>query len=147
MDNLSRIVVPAHLSSLQKSIDFVSSFSHKAGFDLKRIREVELCVEEVLVNIFHYAYPGAPGEVAVSCRIDPGKSLLIEIEDAGIPFNILSASDPDIKANIDERQIGGLGIFFVRQLMDGVEYRRVDNKNFLFLLAKLPAQPENRNCL
>jgi len=145
MDDLSHIVVPAQLSSLQKSIDFVSSFSQKTGFDLKRTREVELCVEEVLVNIFHYAYPGTQGEVAISCRTDPGKSLLIEIEDAGIPFDILSAGEPDITANIDERQIGGLGIFFVRQLMDRVEYRRRDNKNVLSLLAKLPSGQERQN--
>ena len=144
-NNLPHIVVPAHLPSLQKSIAFVSSCAKAAGFDSKRIREIELCVEEVLVNIFNYAYPGDGGQVTIACRRGADGNLVVRIQDEGIPFNILSASDPDITANIDERQIGGLGIFFVRQLMDGVEYRREANRNILTLSVKPPAPPERSN--
>jgi serine/threonine-protein kinase RsbW len=130
-DNAQHIVVPAHMKSLQKTITFVSSFAKGQGFDPQRLNEIELCVEEVLVNIFAYAYPGAPGEVEISCRSGPEGALTIEIVDSGIPFNILSTDDPDISLNIDERHVGGLGIYFVKQLMDRVEYRRENNKNFL----------------
>jgi anti-sigma regulatory factor (Ser/Thr protein kinase) len=132
--NAYNIVVPAHLKSLQKSIDFVSSFTRELGFDPQRLSEIELCVEEVLVNIFNYAYPGEPGSVEITCRSGPEGTLTIEIVDSGIPFNILSSDDPDISLNIDERHIGGLGIYFVKQLMDRVEYRRENNKNFLSMI-------------
>jgi len=133
-DNLQRIVVPAQLKSLQKSIAFVSSFTRKLGFDSRRLSEIELCVEEVLVNIFNYAYPGEPGEVEISCHSAPEGTLTIRIVDSGIPFNVLSSDDPDISLSIDERHIGGLGIYFVKQLMDRVEYHRENNKNVLSLI-------------
>ena len=133
-DNVQNIVVLAHLSSLQKSVAFVSSFTRNLGFDPRRLSEIELCVEEILVNIFNYAYPGESGEVKISCRSGPGGTLTIEIVDSGIPFNILSSDDPDVSLNIDERHIGGLGIYFVKQLMDRVEYRRENNKNVLLLI-------------
>lgn len=133
-DNVQSIVVPAHLNSLQKSVAFVSSFTRKLGFDSRRLSEIDLCVEEVLVNIFNYAYHGEQGEVEISCRSGPEGTLTVKIVDSGIPFNILSSDDPDISANIDERHIGGLGIYFVKQLMDRVEYRRENNKNILSLI-------------
>jgi serine/threonine-protein kinase RsbW len=133
-DNVKNIVVPAQLESLQKSIAFVSSFTRELGFDPRRLSEIELCVEEVLVNIFNYAYPGEPGEVEISCCSGPEGALTIEIVDSGIPFNILSSDDPDISLNIDERHIGGLGIYFVKQLMDRVEYRRENNMNILSMI-------------
>lgn len=133
-DNVQNIVVPAHLESLQKSIAFVSSFTRELGFDPGRLSEIELCVEEVLVNIFNYAYPGETGEVEISCRSGPEGVLTIEIVDSGIPFDILSSDDPDISLTIDERNVGGLGIYFVKQLMDRVEYRRENNKNYLSMI-------------
>jgi serine/threonine-protein kinase RsbW len=133
-DRVHNIVVPAHLKSLQKSVAFVSSFTRELGFDPRRLSEIELCVEEVLVNIFNYAYPDEPGEVEISCHSGPEGTLTIEIVDSGIPFNILSSDDPDISLNIDERHVGGLGIYFVKQLMDRVEYRRENNKNFLSMI-------------
>jgi len=133
-DNVESIVVPAHLKSLQKSVTFVSSFTGNLGFDHRRLSEIELCVEEILVNIFNYAYPGEPGEVEIFCSSSPGGTLTIKIVDSGIPFNILSSNDPDISLNIDERHIGGLGIYFVKQLMDRVEYSRENNKNVLLLI-------------
>ncbi|HOD97696.1 MAG TPA: ATP-binding protein [Syntrophales bacterium] len=142
MDTSTGIVVPAQLVYLQKMLDFVTSFTKKAGFDLKRIHEIELCVEEVLVNIFNYAYPATTGDVALVFQPGPEDTLEIRIQDTGIPFNILSVNDPDINAGIDERQIGGLGIFFVRQLMDRVEYRRDHDRNILSLFVKMPPQRE-----
>ena len=133
-DRIQHIVVPAHLSSLQKSVDFVSSLTRKQGFDAKRLSEIELCVEEILVNIFHYAYPDKQGEVEIFCQADPEGAFTIKIVDSGIPFDILSSDDPDISVNIDERQIGGLGIYFVKKLMDRVEYHRENNKNILCLI-------------
>jgi serine/threonine-protein kinase RsbW len=112
-DNVQTIVVPAHMKSLQKSIAFVLSFTKGLGFDPLRLGEIELCVEEILVNIFTYAYPGEPGEVEISCRSGPEGALTIEIVDAGIPFNILSSDDPDISLGIDEMNVTLAGWVFI----------------------------------
>jgi len=69
------------------------------------------------VNIFSYAYPDRLGDVAIVCRPGEAGSLLVEIADDGIPFNILTRDEPNLDTGIEERRIGGLGIFFVRQLV------------------------------
>ncbi|HOF04915.1 MAG TPA: ATP-binding protein [Syntrophales bacterium] len=145
MESPTSLVVPAEIASLKQAIDFVSRKIEHAGFELKRIREIELCVEEVLVNIFQYAYPGSIGNVVITCHPKKDGTFVIEIQDTGIPFNILSVDEPDIKASIDERHIGGLGIFFVRQLIDRVEYRREEDKNILSLLIDIPGRQKDRD--
>ncbi|MDI9569341.1 MAG: ATP-binding protein [Pseudomonadota bacterium] len=142
MDAPTGIVAPAQLAYLQRMLDFVVSFTEKAGFDLKRIREIELCVEEALVNIFNYAYPTATGEVELTLLPGPENTLEIRIQDRGTPFDIFSVQEPDLDADIEERRIGGLGIFLVRRLMDRVEYRRDGDRNILSLFAKLPPPRE-----
>lgn len=130
------ITLPANLDSLYKSMDFVSSCAREQGFSSKRVSEIELALEEILVNIFNYAYKesGRDGTVEITCKLVDTQSFVIEIADSGIPFNILSVREPDTNAQIDERPIGGLGVFFVKQLMDDIQYRREAEKNILTLV-------------
>lgn len=130
------ITLPANLDSLYKSMDFVSSCAREEGFSSERVSEIELALEEILVNIFNYAYKesGLDGTVEITCKLANTKSFVIEITDSGIPFNILSVREPDTTAQIDERPIGGLGVFFVKQLMDDIQYRREAEKNILTLV-------------
>ena len=127
------IRAPAVLDSLHPLTDFVASCARRQGAAETRIREIELVLEELLVNIFNYAYPDRPGDVEIVCSLDDAGRLLVEIADEGIPFNILSWSDPDLDAGIEERKIGGLGVFFVKQLVQEIRYRRDDGKNILTL--------------
>lgn len=136
MKLLSRKTWPARLDSLYESLAFVLSCAREHGFGDDRLSELELVMEEVLVNIFKYAYRGMePGTVAISCSDHDG-SLVVEVVDSGVPFNLLATSDPDVTAGLDERAIGGLGIFFVKQLMDDVQYRREEELNRLTLVAR-----------
>jgi anti-sigma regulatory factor (Ser/Thr protein kinase) len=130
------IILPANLDSLYKSMDFVSSCAREQGFNSKRVSEIELAMEEILVNIFNYAYKesGRDGTVEITCKLADKQSFVIEIADSGVPFNILSVREPDTSAQIDERPIGGLGVFFVKQLMDDIQYRREAEKNILTLV-------------
>jgi anti-sigma regulatory factor (Ser/Thr protein kinase) len=89
------------------------------------------------VNIFEYSYAEKNGNVEVVCKLDAG-NFVIEIIDSGIPFNILTAKEPDITSGISERSIGGLGIFLIRKLMDDVRYRREGDRNILTLVVKKP---------
>jgi anti-sigma regulatory factor (Ser/Thr protein kinase) len=132
------ITLPAKLDSLYDFMDFVSSCAREQGFSNKRVSEIELALEEILVNIFKYAYKDCSldGEIEITCKLACANSFVIEIVDSGMPFDILSVREPDITADIDERQIGGLGIFFVKQLMDDVQYRREEDRNKLTLVIK-----------
>ena len=92
-----------------------------------------LACEEIIVNIISYAYPvGVEGYIRIDV-IETQGELCIEIEDGGIPFNPVEKEEPDITLKLEEREIGGLGIFLVLRLMDVVEYRREGGQNKLVL--------------
>lgn len=95
---------------------------------------VRLACEEIVVNILHYAY-AEPSEGYVGIDIfSDRKELRIGIRDGGRPFNPLEREQPDTTLGADEREIGGLGIFLVRQVMDKVCYVREDGENRLLLI-------------
>lgn len=94
--------------------------------------KIRLSVEEAVVNVCNYAYQGGIGWMEVATNLSPdGLSLSIEMRDAGIPFNPLDKDDPDVTLDADEREIGGLGIFLCKQLMDDISYRYEDGCNIL----------------
>lgn len=91
-----------------------------------------IAVEEIFVNIAHYAYGGKPGEAVIGLDVIPNpKSCRVVFRDKGVPYNPLEKADPDITLSAEERQIGGLGIYMVKQSMDKVEYRYEDGCNIL----------------
>jgi len=123
----------AKLANLYPLLGFVTSCARRHGADQERVREIELVMEELLVNIFNYAYPDREGDVTILCRPADDGRLLVEIADDGVPFNILTRAEPDRDIGIEERSIGGLGIFFVRRLVPEIGYRREDGRNILTL--------------
>jgi serine/threonine-protein kinase RsbW len=132
---LKTIKVPAKLENLHACMSLVSSCAENQEFDSKRISEIELATEEALVNIFNYAYQENIGNVEISCFLDDN-ALRIEFVDFGVPFDMLKTHDPNLSANIDERKIGGLGIFMIKKLMDDVKYKREAGKNILTLIVR-----------
>lgn len=97
---------------------------------------IRLACEEVVVNIISYAYPSsAEGYVELDIA-DEGGELRIEICDGGSPFNPIEKEAPDVTQRLEDRDIGGLGIYLVFQTMDRVTYRHEDGKNKLVLTKK-----------
>lgn len=95
--------------------------------------KVRLCVEEVEENILSYS-----GTTWVSIQAEEENNcLVICFKDGGTPFDPLAKDDPDINASIEEREIGGLGIFICKQMMDSVEYRHENGSNILIMKLKL----------
>lgn len=135
---MSSMQLPARLENMELLVQFISGNAGKLGFSGKRIKEIELAAEEALVNIINYAYPDRQGDVKVTCMQHPSKTFVIEIEDTGIAFDMLSLKDPDISAGIYDREIGGLGVFLIRKLMDEVHYHRKNGKNILNLIVHIP---------
>lgn len=135
MPVLSKIKLPARMDSLHALMEFAAVCAKRQDFSPDRISEIELAVEEVLVNIINYAYPQGEGQIEITCSSDSRDQITFEIVDSGIAFNMLAYSDPDTTEEIEERRIGGLGIFFVKQLMDDVQYRRESDRNILTIAA------------
>lgn len=124
----------AKLDNLREILGFIHAEAALNGFDESTINKIELASEEVLVNIMQYGYPTHEGQIIVDCQIS-GKGIRIEIRDQGIPFNPLeSAPELDVDAPLEERKIGGCGIFFITTLMDEVKYNREDEMNVLTLV-------------
>ncbi|MBO7069405.1 MAG: ATP-binding protein [Bacteroidaceae bacterium] len=98
---------------------------------------VGLAVEEAVVNVMRYAYPeGTKGEIRVTASVCDGK-LTFQISDDGKPFDPTAAEGPDITLSAQQRPIGGLGIFLMRQYMDAMSYKRMNDCNILFLAKNL----------
>ncbi len=133
MNVTTRKILPATLDHLYEAMEFVIFFAEEQGFPPNRIMELELSLEEALVNIIRYAYPDGNGDMEISCIPGGQDQFVVEISDTGIPFDILSAGEPDVTADIEDRKIGGLGIYFIRRLMDDVTYVRKSGKNILRL--------------
>lgn len=125
----------ASLENLEFFLAHVRSFVASCGVDAKLLYPVELSLEEVLVNVISYAYPNQEkGNIEVSCSWDSQQGLVIQIMDYGTAFDPLERSDPDTGLSLDERQIGGLGIFLTKKMMDKVIYERHQGKNILTMI-------------
>ena len=135
---IATITLPARLESLPCGLALVVQCAMAAGFPSKRVTEIELAVEEALANICCYAYPDSNGEVEVRCTRDEARHFLIELIDAGIPFDVLARPAPDLTVDAFQRALGGLGIPLIRALMDNVTYHREGARNILRLTALLP---------
>ncbi|OGV73955.1 MAG: hypothetical protein A3K19_22930 [Lentisphaerae bacterium RIFOXYB12_FULL_65_16] len=129
--------MPAEIENISAFHAVVIACATKMGFPSERIGEFELAVEEVLANVARYAYPDASGDVELRCRAD-NRRFILEFSDRGIPFDVLAKPDPELPSDIAKREIGGLGIYLVKQVMDDVNYRRENDRNILTLTALRP---------
>lgn len=122
----------------------VEAFLAGHGQPASLAARVNLALDELLTNVMQYgladAMPDPPAdraEIEVSLDL-AGDRLVAEIRDRGVPFNPLQRADPDVDATLEDREIGGLGIFLARQMMDVIRYRRADGHNCLTLVKRLP---------
>jgi len=134
---MATMTLPARQEAVADGIAFVLECASALGVPLARAAEIELALEEALLNICQYAYGDDPGTVEIHCRRDDTAHFLIEFIDTGQPFNILALPPPDLTADIEQRRVGGLGVLFIRTLMDHVTYRRDGNQNILQLAVQL----------
>lgn len=134
------IKLPAKIENLESVIRFVRGCAAEVGFSHERILNIELAVEEALANICHHAYQEAAGEMEIICRTDDYRRFVIDIVDAGKPFNILTVAEPDLTADITRREVGGLGVLLIRRMADDIHYSRKNDKNILTLIMKMKKQ-------
>ena len=122
-------------SNFEMAQSFVNDLLVSHGCPESVRLEIDLAIEEIFVNIADYAYTPDIGDVDMKAWIsDDGMRLTLIFEDSGTPFDPLEKPDPDITLSASERQLGGLGIFLVKETMDDMTYEYKDGKNQLTLV-------------
>lgn len=125
--------VPARLDELSGLIRAVSTELKAAGLNEMLTDKVILPLEELFVNVASYAYPSETGDIWITCEVMQDlagiSQVVLTLEDEGIPYNPLENDTPDISLDATERELGGLGIFMVRQMVDGIDYRYEGGRN------------------
>ncbi len=134
---MKEITIEAITDNLDDVIAFVSGELENFGCSVKLQMQIELSVEEIFVNIAHYAYTQEVGMATICVDIDSENMMSLTFTDRGVPYDPLKKPDPDITLSAEDRQIGGLGIFMVKKYMDEVIYEYKDGQNVLTLKKKI----------
>lgn len=126
------LVVEALIESFETVDSFVDELYASMGASVSARKQFRVAVEEIFVNIANYAYGEGHGKVVLCGRklSNPPRVELV-FNDEGIPFNPLLNEEPDFDIDPEEREIGGLGIFMVKQAVDDIKYEYRDGKNVL----------------
>ena len=131
---MNELTIEAKTENLHELFDFVVKQLEDFGCDKKTIRQCKLCAEEIFLNVSSYAYRPDTGPVMIRLRTEPaqkGDELVMSFTDNGKPFDPLQNEMPDVDAVLDDRPVGGLGIFLVISTMDDISYEYSDGKNIL----------------
>jgi sigma-B regulation protein RsbU (phosphoserine phosphatase) len=129
------MTVTAKIEALDRVIEWVSAILPAEKCPPKIRNHIEVATEELFVNIASYAYGGDSGDVTIRINLNEA-CLVMRFEDSGIAFNPLEYETADTEAGIEDRQIGGLGIYLTRKWMDEVNYKRENEKNVLTIVKK-----------
>lgn len=129
---------PAKIDCQDKAMDFVNSELKAANCPQKVMAQIDISFEEIFVNIANYAYaPANDGTMTLSCAVGGAPEFVtLTFKDSGKPFNPLKKPDPDITLGLEDREIGNLGIFMVKKIMDSVTYEYKNGQNILTLKKK-----------
>ena len=137
-ENRKELDIEAVEENLNKVMAFVDENLEAVGCSMKAQMQIDIAVEEVFVNICKYAYHPEKGRAVVRVEVsDDPVQVKITFIDHGKPYDPLQKDDPDVTLSAEDREIGGLGIFMVKQTMDAVEYEYKDGSNILTLVKNL----------
>ena len=129
---MKEINTEAKLNNLNEIRDVMDQYLEELGCPMKVQIQLDIALEEIFVNIAHIV----TNYLAVSFKFDydeEKKMFSMEFSDEGVPFDPLKTADPDTTLSVQERRIGGLGIFMVKKSMDDLQYRWEDGKNILLI--------------
>ena len=131
------IILANDISEITRLYEFIEEMGNDFSLSPDIVFNLNLVLEEAVVNVINYAYPKEDHQyIYLSATMKDG-SIVLVLTDTGKEFDPTAAPEADITLSADERQIGGLGIFLIRQIMNEVRYERIDNKNILTLEKKL----------
>jgi anti-sigma regulatory factor (Ser/Thr protein kinase) len=128
----------ASIDYLHEMLGFICAEAKLVGFDSSAIQKIEIASEEAIVNVIHHSYSGLGGEIEIAVLGEPQMQMEITISDTGAPFDAFEEeSKADVSSPLDKREIGGLGLLFIRNCLDEVRYRREGKWNVLTLIKKI----------
>ena len=131
------LVLKNDIHEVTRFSSFIKSAIAKLGIETSLARQLRLAVEEAVVNVIEYAYPaGKEGDITIKIMSN-GNTLRFQIIDAGVLFDPTMKERADTTLSAEDRQIGGLGILLVRELMDSINYERIEGTNVLTLIKNL----------
>lgn len=133
---MHELVVDAQIEKLDEVLDFVDQLLDEWECPMKTQTQINIAVEEIFVNIAHYAYKAHNGQARITVT-RKGSDAEITFTDSGTPYNPLEREDPDVTLSAEDRQIGGLGIYIVKKSMDSVSYEHRDNNNVLTISKRI----------
>ena len=129
---------PARTEALPEVLSFVEETLESCGCSMKHQTSICVALEEVFINVASYAYGEQGGDATLEIGFDKGnRNVTFRLVDGGVPFDPLQRPDPDVTLSLEERQIGGLGIYIVKKTMDAVRYAYEDGKNILTMIKKI----------
>jgi len=135
-DKPETLTFPGRFDSLAAIDEFVSRAAEAAGLDERAIYAVQMATDEACSNIIKHAYGGeGRGAIECTCRVDDD-GLTVMLRDRGRPFDPASVPEPDLHSNLENRDIGGLGLYFVRTLMDEVCFQFTPDSGNLLTMVK-----------
>lgn len=131
------IILANDIAEVSRLATFIEEVGEAFALTPDVVLNLNLVIEEAVVNVINYAYPKEQHEsIYLSAHLHEG-SIVLVLTDTGKEFDPTLAPDADITLSAEEREIGGLGIFLIRQIMNEVRYERIDGKNVLTLEKKL----------
>ena len=135
--NWRHLVLHNDIRQIPRLAQFVDAIARKKQLDTALSSSLNLALEETVTNVMLYAYPkGTDGTVDIE-MVPRDNALVFIVSDCGTPFDPTAAPEADVNLGVEERPIGGLGIFLVRQIMDSVSYERKGDRNVLTMIKKL----------
>jgi serine/threonine-protein kinase RsbW len=136
MNTSATLTVGAKVENLVMIADFIEEALQSAGCPEETVFSVQLAVDEASSNVMLYGYPdGDPGNLTVTCETGDG-TIRLTLTDDGKPFNPLVVEPPNLDTDLEHRRVGGLGIHFMRSVMDDVGYDYIDGKNVLCMVKR-----------
>ncbi len=135
---MKELSIEADIENLNAVMDFMNNTLSNTNCSMKTLMQLQLVVEEIFVNIANYAYGGKKGPAVLRIELeDDPPAALFTFLDKGTPYNPLERSDPDITVSLEDRPIGGLGIFLVKKNVDSIGYEYQNGQNTLFFRKSL----------
>lgn len=128
--------ISAEIANLDRVLEFIEGNLEAHEASMKATTQIAIAVEEIYVNIAHYAYGDSTGDATIQVSYKD-RDIYITFIDSGMPYDPLAKPDPDITLPASEREIGGLGIYMVKKSMDDVIYKRDGDKNILTLVKSI----------
>ena len=137
-EHMTNQTFPAKTESLPAVLGFVEETLERFGCPVNIQTAVCVAMEEVFVNVAHYAYPDGEGDMSLQIGLDDqSRAITLCMRDRGIPFDPLKKPDPDITLSAEEREIGGLGIFIAKKTMDSLSYSYENGENVLTMMKRI----------